>query len=75
MKRCVLGMLPLEEAIRPCTCNAAAALTLPRKGALCEGADADILLLDESLNIQSVFARGREMLRMGELMFTPKFSC
>lgn len=69
-----LGMLPLEEAIRPCTCNAAAALTLPRKGALCAGADADILLLDEKLSIQSVFARGREMLRMGELTFTPKFS-
>ena len=36
----------LEEAIRPCTCNAAAALTLPRKGALCAGADADIAVFD-----------------------------
>ena len=66
--------LPLEQAIRPCTCNAAAALTLPQKGVLREGADADILLLDEKFNIQSVFARGRELLRMGELTFLPKFS-
>ena len=39
-----------------------------------EGADADILLLDERFNIQFVFARGRELLRMGELTFLPKFS-
>ena len=66
--------LPLEQAIRPCTCNAAEALTLPQKGTLRVGADADILLLDEKLNIQSVFARGRELLHMGELTFLPKFS-
>lgn len=68
------GALPLEQAIRPCTCNAARALSMPRKGALRPGMDADILLLDDELKIQSVYAGGRELLHLGKLTFTPKFS-
>lgn len=76
MVRCLVreeGM-PLERAIRPCTINAANALSLPEKGRLEAEADADIVLLDDDLNVQGVFAAGRELLREGELTFTPKFS-
>ena len=66
--------LPLEQAVLPCTCNAARALNLPGKGRLTPGADGDILLLDDRLEIQSVFALGKELLREGALTFQPKFS-
>ena len=66
--------LPLEQAVLPCTCNAARALNLPGKGRLTPGADGDILLLDDRLEIQSVFALGKELLCEGALTFRPKFS-
>ena len=66
--------LPLEQAVLPCTANAARALSLPNKGRLTPGADGDILLLDGGLNIQSVFALGRELLHEGALTFQPKFA-
>lgn len=59
---------PLEEAILPATENPARALKLyPRKGALLEGSDADILLLDGAGRIDTVFALGRMLLRGGEM--------
>ena len=59
---------PLEKAILPATENVARALSLyPRKGALQEGSDADITLLDESNQIDTVFALGRLLLRHGEM--------
>lgn len=59
---------PLEQAIRPVTENVAKALNLyPRKGTLSPGSDADILLLDSDLRIQTVYALGRCMLQNGVL--------
>lgn len=66
--------VPLEQAILPCTYNAAKALNLPKKGILTVGGDGDILLLDGRLNIQSVFARGKACFLDGKLTFVPKFS-
>lgn len=55
---------PLEEAVKPMTENVARALKLyPAKGVLAPGADADIVLLDEKLAVDTVFAMGRCMLR------------
>lgn len=66
--------IPLEQAVRPCTENVARALKLwPRKGCLTEGADADILLLDDDLRVDSLFAGGRQMLCHGELTVPLKF--
>lgn len=66
--------IPLEQAVRPCTENVAKALKLwPRKGCLTEGADADILLLDDDLQVDSLFAGGRQMLCRGELTVPLKF--
>ena len=60
--------LPLEEAIIPVTANAAKALGLEgKKGCLAPGADADILLLDEQLNIDTTIALGRVLMQGGEM--------
>lgn len=54
---------PLEKALAPVTENVAKALRLyPAKGRLADGSDADIVLLDEELNVDSVFALGKCML-------------
>lgn len=66
--------LPLEQAVRPCTENVAKALKLwPRKGCLTEGADADILLLNDELRVDSLFAGGRQMLYHGKVSVPLKF--
>ena len=66
--------LPLEQAVRPCTETVAKALKLwPRKGCLAEGSDADILLLDADLGVDSLFAGGRLMLRRGQVCVPLKF--
>lgn len=56
--------LKLEDAIRIITENPAKALKLyPQKGCLKVGSDADIVILDQEMNISYVFAKGRMMLR------------
>ena len=53
---------PLEKAIKPATENAAKSLGLyPKKGVLNSGSDADIVLLDEELLPDTVFAKGKCM--------------
>ena len=53
---------PLEKAIKPSTENAARSLGLyPRKGVLAKGSDADIVLLDNELTPDTVFAKGKCM--------------
>ena len=65
---------PLEKAILPVTENPARALRLfPRKGCLLPESDADILLLDSDLRIQTVFSMGRCMLHNGKLTEKPFF--
>jgi beta-aspartyl-dipeptidase (metallo-type) len=60
--------LPLEEAITIATTNPAKALGLVgKKGCLTPGADADILLLDEELNIDTTIALGRVLLQDGKM--------
>ncbi|KLU59926.1 isoaspartyl dipeptidase [Peptococcaceae bacterium CEB3] len=59
--------LELSESLKVVTQNPARSLKLwPRKGALQVGADADILVLDEELNPEYVFARGRCLVRRGK---------
>ena len=60
--------MPLEEAIVIATKNPAKALGLEgKKGCLTPGADADILLLDEELNIDTTIALGRVLLQEGKM--------
>ncbi len=61
--------VPLEKAIRTITSNPANILKLKEKGQIAEGFDADLCLLDEeSLEIDTVIARGRIMLRDKEVI-------
>lgn len=57
----------ISEALKLVTANPAKNLKLSNtKGAIKPGADADIVIMDDQLNIQELFARGRHMLSHGE---------
>lgn len=56
--------MPFHDAIKVATEHVAKALELyPRKGILQEGSDADILLLDEACEIDTVLAQGALMMQ------------
>jgi beta-aspartyl-dipeptidase (metallo-type) len=54
---------PLEKVLRLVTSNPARILSLPGKGRIALGYDADFLLLDENLRICATVARGRIFFR------------
>jgi beta-aspartyl-dipeptidase (metallo-type) len=61
--------VPLETALRVITSNPARILKLRGKGELVPGADADVVLLDAStLAVRGVIARGRWLMRDGEVV-------
>lgn len=61
--------VPLDAALPFFTSNVAAGLGLGgRKGVLTQGADADMLLLDEKLNPDTVIAKGELLLLEGALL-------
>jgi beta-aspartyl-dipeptidase (metallo-type) len=65
---------PLELVLRLGAANTARVLKLDRKGRLERGCDADALILrGKTLEITHVFARGRQLVRGGELVVTEKF--
>lgn len=55
--------VPLVEAIRMATFNPARALKLHSKGRLEPGADADLVLLSEELEVIATFVQGRRVFR------------
>ncbi len=55
----------LERALPCLTSNVAAHLRLPKKGQLVVGNDADLCVLDPSLHLRHVLARGRFLVRDG----------
>ena len=69
--------VPLEQALRAITSTPAGCLRLPGKGAVRVGADADLVLLDRDLGIETVLAKGRflvkdrEPLRLGTFESRP----
>ncbi|RXJ04221.1 beta-aspartyl-peptidase [Anaerobacillus alkaliphilus] len=65
---------PLEEVIPVVTSNTATALQLKHKGRLVKGNDADLLLLDkDQLAIRHVFAKGKQMVKNGEVIVKGTF--
>lgn len=50
--------IPLPEAVRMLTETPARILNLDHKGRIAVGADADLVVLDPALNVESVFAHG-----------------
>jgi len=57
--------VPLEDALPPFTATPARLLRLPNKGHLNEGADADLVVLDDDGRPTDVMARGRWHVRDG----------
>jgi beta-aspartyl-dipeptidase (metallo-type) len=65
---------PLELVLPLATSNTARVLRLNRKGRLEPGCDADALVLRrKTLEITHVFARGKQLVRGGELVVTERF--
>ena len=59
----------VEDALVYVTSNVAKCLEVyPRKGCIAEGCDADLLLLDENLDIDTVVANGRVMVENKEIV-------
>jgi beta-aspartyl-dipeptidase (metallo-type) len=60
-------IVSLEQGISIITSNPAKALNLfPQKGAIIEKGDADLVLLDKNLDIDTVIAKGQIMVRQGK---------
>jgi beta-aspartyl-dipeptidase (metallo-type) len=59
--------VPLELALRVITSTPAAYLGLPSKGTIRVGADADLVLLTQDLEIDTVLAKGQIMVRDHEI--------
>lgn len=65
----LLDGVPLATALAVATRNPARAFGLKRKGEIAEGADADLVLLrKEDLSVHTVVARGRILMRDGNLL-------
>ena len=61
--------MALEEALSLGTSNVAKALEVyPKKGAVHEGSDADVLVLNGDLSMNTVIARGSLMMQVGVLL-------
>lgn len=59
----------LEKALQFVTINVAKALNLyPKKGVIKEKSDADLLIIDDNMDIETVIARGSLMMHKGELL-------
>jgi beta-aspartyl-dipeptidase (metallo-type) len=66
--------IPLETALQVVTSNPARILKLRGKGQLVAGADADLALLDpRTLEVRGVVARGRWLMRDGEVVVKGTF--
>lgn len=61
--------MPLEEALTYGTVNVAKALEIyPKKGAVCEGSDADVLIMNADLSLNTVIANGNVMMNDGVVL-------
>lgn len=68
------GLLPLEAAVRIFSTNAAEVYKLGGKGRIEPGRDADLLVVDDRLELVDVFARGRRLMAGGTLRARGTFS-
>ncbi|MDJ0836327.1 MAG: beta-aspartyl-peptidase [Acidobacteriota bacterium] len=58
--------VPFETALATITANPAAILKLKSKGRLAPNMDADLVIMDDNMDIHHVIARGKPMVRNGE---------
>jgi len=62
------GGIKLEEALKVVTSTPAKNLSLPNKGCVQVGADADFCLFDDKLNLTDVVAKGQVMMQDDEMI-------
>lgn len=67
------GVLPFEKALQLITCNVADALKLEDKGRIAVGKDADLIVWNDDLTLNKVFARGRLMVDEGQAVVKGTF--
>lgn len=67
------GGLEIAEAFKPITSNPATNLGLKHKGRIAPGADADFCCLNDNLELEAVFARGKVMMEKGQLTVKNSF--
>jgi len=67
------GNLPIEEAFKLVTTNPAKNLGLKHKGSIKVNNDADFCCFDDNLNLVDVFARGKQMMKDGEVIVKGNF--
>ncbi|HHR85641.1 MAG TPA: beta-aspartyl-peptidase, partial [Candidatus Acetothermia bacterium] len=68
------GLIPLSEALALVTTNPASRLGLDgKKGRITEGADADLVVLDDRLMLDKVLCNGRLMVDRGQPIVTGRF--
>lgn len=67
-------ILPLEDAARLFSTNAAEFYKLGGKGRVAAGGDADLILLDRDLALKGVFAKGKALMARGRLLVKGTFS-
>jgi beta-aspartyl-dipeptidase (metallo-type) len=73
-KRLVQGGFPLEDALKMVTSNPAKRTGIfQNKGSLEEGKDADLLILSNNLEIESVVAKGQIMMHQSEILVKGTF--
>jgi len=70
----LLDNVPIQDALRVITLNPAIALKLENKGRIAKGMDADLVILDEeTLEIDTVIAKGKIMIESKEIKVYGKF--
>ena len=69
----VAAGIPLSTALKPVTETVANWLKLPGKGQLTVGNDADLLVLDDNLNLQQTMAKGKIVFADGEPLIRNMF--
>jgi len=67
------GILPIADLLGFFTCNPADIIGLEGKGRIDVGYDADLLMLESDLSLDSVIARGRLMVEEGKVLVKGNF--
>lgn len=69
----ILEGVPITDALRVVATNPSTLLALPNKGKIQVGFDADILLIDKDIKLQTVFARGQKMVDKNKVLIKGVF--